>query len=93
MCKELIHQIKAIESAKREASRVIRVYETIRGRDDLIAIVEVISSTYLRIMDVHRDGSISLFDEVYMYDEDALCDKRKLARMCDVHPWDIAIEG
>lgn len=91
MCKKLIDQIRAIESAKRESPRIVKVYETIRGLDDLVNIVEVVSSTYLRIMGVESDGTLFHEDDAYFFDPDDLGNKRVIARLCGLNPHDIAL--
>lgn len=91
MCKKLIDQIHAIEAAKRESPRIVKVYETIRGLDDLVNIVEVVSSTYLRIMGVESDGTLLHEDDAYFFDPDDLGNKRVIARLCGLNPHDIAL--
>lgn len=91
MCKQLINQIRAIESAKRESPRIVKVYETIRGRDDLVTILEVMTSTWLRIMDVEDDGTITHKDDAYFFNPDDLGNKRIVARICGLDPHDIAL--
>jgi len=93
MCKKLIDQIHAIEAAKRESPRIVKVYETILGRDNLITIVEVMTTTWLKIMGVNDDGTLEHEDNVYLYEPEDLSDKRMIARMCGLNPHDIAIES